>query len=71
MTAENGVRIVAGCMVLLSVVLTLTVSKWWLGLTCFVGLNLIQSAFTHFCPAEMLLKKAGLKPCGEAAKTAP
>ena len=66
MTTENGVRIVAGCMVLLSVALTVYVSRWWLCLTAFVGVNLIQSAFTHFCPAEMLLRKAGLKPCGSS-----
>ncbi|MCE9612767.1 MAG: DUF2892 domain-containing protein [Lentisphaerae bacterium] len=70
MTAENGVRVVAGCMVLLSVALAHWVSPWWLCLTAFVGVNLIQSAFTHFCPAEMLLKKAGLKSCGEAPKAA-
>lgn len=69
MTSENGVRIVAGCMVLLSIALTLWVSQWWLCLTAFVGVNLIQSAFTHFCPAEMLLKKAGLPPCSAAQKS--
>ena len=62
MTAENGVRVVAGCMVLLSLALGLLVNAWWFILTGFVGVNLIQSAFTHFCPAEMFLKKAGCKP---------
>lgn len=57
MTVENGVRVVAGCMILLSLVLTLTVSQYWLLLTAFVGVNLIQSAFTGFCPAAMILKR--------------
>lgn len=57
MTVERGVRVMAGCMILLSLVLTLTVSRYWLYLTAFVGVNLIQSAFTGFCPAEMMLKR--------------
>ena len=57
MTLENGVRIVAGCVVLLSLLLTWLVSPYWLLLTAFVGLNLIQSALTGFCPAEMILKR--------------
>lgn len=56
-TVEGGIRILAGSMVLFSVLLTLLVSKWWLCLACFVGINLIQSVFTGFCPAEVLLKK--------------
>lgn len=63
MTTESGVRIMAGCMVLASVALTVYVSPWWLCLAAFVGVNLIQSAFTGFCPAEMLMKKAGMKSC--------
>ena len=61
MTVENAVRAVAGSMVLLSLVLTILVSHWWLILAAFVGLNLLQSAFTHFCPAEMFFKKMGLR----------
>lgn len=64
MTVENGVRIMAGAMVLISAVLVYFVSQWWLLLTCFVGVNLIQSAFTGFCPAANILTKLGLKPCG-------
>jgi hypothetical protein len=56
MPIENKVRILAGTLVLLSVALTLLVSPYWLILTGFVGLNLIQSAFTGFCPAEIILK---------------
>ena len=50
MKIENLVRVLAGSMTLLSVALVYFVSPWWLLLTCFVGLNLIQSAFTGFCP---------------------
>ncbi|MEZ5358047.1 MAG: DUF2892 domain-containing protein [Candidatus Zixiibacteriota bacterium] len=57
MTVENMVRVMAGVMVLLSLTLGLMVSKNWFYLTGFVGLNLIQSAFTHFCPAEMIFRK--------------
>ncbi|MCB1127444.1 MAG: DUF2892 domain-containing protein [Verrucomicrobiae bacterium] len=60
MSIENAIRIMAGTMVLISVALTHWVSEWWLLLTCFVGVNLIQSAFTGFCPAENILKKLGV-----------
>jgi hypothetical protein len=60
MTTENAIRVLAGTMILASVALTYFVSSWWLLLTGFVGLNLIQSAFTGFCPAELILKKLGL-----------
>ncbi|MDV7103542.1 DUF2892 domain-containing protein [Vibrio sp. TH_r3] len=61
MTIENGVRIAAGIMILLSVILTTFVHSSFLWLTVFIGLNLVQSAFTGFCPAAFLLKKIGLK----------
>ncbi|RTZ24210.1 YgaP family membrane protein [Vibrio penaeicida] len=61
MTVENGVRILAGSMVLISLVLTQFAHPYFVGLTIFVGINLIQSAFTHFCPAALLLKKLGFK----------
>jgi hypothetical protein len=57
MKTESMVRVFAGMMILVSVALTLYVSQWWLLLTGFVGLNLIQSAFTGFCPAEKVLCK--------------
>lgn len=56
-TIEDGVRVWAGVMVLLSVVLVLLFSVWWLLLTVFVGVNLIQSAFTGYCPASKILKR--------------
>ncbi len=62
MTVDRGVRIVVGVMVLISVALAVWVNQWWLILAAFVGLNLIQSAFTGFCPSEIILGKCGLKP---------
>jgi hypothetical protein len=60
MKLENAIRVLAGSMVLTSLALAHWVSAYWLWLTVFVGLNLIQSAFTGFCPAEMVLKKIGV-----------
>jgi hypothetical protein len=59
MKTEQLVRILAGSMTLLSVALAHFHSPWWLLLTCFVGLNLIQSAFTGFCPPTLVLTKLG------------
>lgn len=61
MTVERGLRLVAGAMVLLSLVLAYSFSHYWLWLTVFVGLNLLQSAFTNWCPAMMILRAMGLK----------
>jgi hypothetical protein len=63
MTIENGVRVMAGTMILASLVLSRLHSGHWLWLAVFVGVNLIQSAFTGICPAATILKKLGLKPC--------
>lgn len=57
MKMENRIRILAGTMVLLGVSLACFVSIWWLLLPTFVGVNLIQSAITGFCPAEIILRK--------------
>ncbi len=59
MKTEALLRLLAGSMTLLSVALAHFVSPWWLLLTCFVGLNLIQSVFTGFCPPTLILKKLG------------
>ena len=59
MKTENFIRILAGSMTLLSVALASFVSPWWLLLACFVGLNLIQSAFTGFCPPTLVLRRLG------------
>lgn len=62
MKVENGIRILAGTLVLLSLGLGTYVHPGWYFLGVFVGFNLIQSAFTGFCPAAMILKKLGCKP---------
>ena len=66
MTVERGVRLMAGLMVLLSLALAHLLSPNWLWLTAFVGLNLLQSAFTNWCPAMAILRGIGLKAanCG-------
>ncbi|ABM05313.1 conserved hypothetical protein [Psychromonas ingrahamii 37] len=61
MTIDNGVRVMAGSMILLSVLLTQFVHPGFIWLTVFVGLNLLQSAFTGICPAAFFLKKCGCK----------
>jgi hypothetical protein len=70
MNVERGVRLIAGVMVLLSLGLAHYVSPNWLWLTAFVGLNLLQSALTNWCPAMMLLRRIGLKDasCAISAK---
>jgi len=60
MKLEQLVRAFAGFMVLLSLLLAYVFTMKWLILTAFVGLNLLQSAFTKFCPAEIMFKKLGL-----------
>ncbi|HGY1013381.1 TPA: DUF2892 domain-containing protein [Aeromonas salmonicida subsp. smithia] len=61
MTVDNGVRIVEGSMLLLSLALTQWVHSGFLWLSVFVGVNLIQSAFTGFCPAAMVLRRLGCR----------
>jgi len=62
MNLDRAVLALAGTMIIISVVLTAMVSTWWLLLTTFVGLNLLQSSITGFCPAALLLAKLGLAP---------
>ena len=61
MTVERSVRLMAGVIVLLSLALAHFLSPNWLWLTVFVGLNLLQSAFTNWCPAMAILRAIGLK----------
>lgn len=63
MTIERALRLMAGIMILVSVALTYYVSPWWMLLTAFIGLNLLQSAFTDTCPAAWFFGKIGLKRC--------
>ena len=61
MSIDTAVLRFAGVMVLLSVVLTVWVSPLFVWLTVFVGLNLLQSSFTGFCPAAMVFRALGVK----------
>ena len=66
MTTESAVRIFAGIFILVSLALGVEASplfhsKYWLWFTAFVGANLFQSGFSHFCPLEMILKRFRLK----------
>lgn len=61
MTVERALLVFAGTMVLISVVLTHYVHPNFFWLTVFVGANMVQSAFTGFCPAVMVMKKLGMK----------
>lgn len=60
MTLENAIRALAGSMILGSLALSHFVHPNWLWVTAFVGFNLLQSAFTGFCPAATILKKLGV-----------
>lgn len=67
MKIERAIRLMAGCMIVISLSLAhfngqvdLT-SVSWIWLTVFVGLNLIQSSFTGFCLPEIVMKKMGMK----------
>jgi hypothetical protein len=60
MTIERSLRGIAGFFVLLSVLLTHYHSPYWLLFTGFVGLNLLQSAFTDWCPMMTILRKLGV-----------
>lgn len=62
MNIDRVVLAFAGSVILLSVVLAHFVSAWWLLLTIFVGANLLQSAFTGFCPLAKILRAFGMKP---------
>ena len=61
MTVETALRAIAGFFVLLSVALGWFVHPYWFLFTAFVGLNLLQSAFTGWCPMMTILRKAGVK----------
>ena len=59
MKTESFIRVLAGSVVITGVALTHFVSPWWLLLPLFAGANLIQSAFTGFCPPTLVLRKLG------------
>jgi len=57
MTIENTIRAFAGTFILMSLALAHWVHPNWLWFTAFVGMNLLQSSFTGFCPLEMVLRR--------------
>ena len=59
MKIDSLIRLLAGTVTLVGVALAHFVSPWWLLLPAFVGLNLIQSVFTGFCPPSLLLRSLG------------
>jgi hypothetical protein len=61
MRLDLKIRVLAGSLVLASLLLSYTVSHYWLWLAAFVGFNLIQSSFTGFCPAEKILGRWSAK----------
>ncbi len=70
MNVDRAVLAFAGLMVLFSLALAWFMSPYWLFFTAFVGLNMLQAAFTGFCPAAMIFRKLGLREgCVFADKT--
>jgi hypothetical protein len=61
MTIDRIVLAFAGSFILISLLLTVLHSHYWLWFTAFVGANLLQSAFTGFCPLAIVLKFFGVK----------
>jgi len=61
MNLDRLVFTIAGNFILLSVLLSVFHSQYWLFFTAFVGANLLQASFTGFCPLAVLLKKVGVK----------
>ena len=61
MNVDRAVLTLAGSMVLISLVLAWLVSPYWLLLAAFAGANMVQAAFTGFCPAAIIFRKLGLK----------
>lgn len=64
MNVERYLRLIAGSFILLSVALGWFVSPWFFLFTAFVAVNLIQSAFTNWCPMMAILRKAGVADGG-------
>ena len=61
MNVEESLRMIAGAFVAASVLLGIYVNPNFLWFTLFVGLNLFQSAFTHWCPMMSILRRAGVR----------
>jgi hypothetical protein len=67
MTLDKAVLAFAGLVVLLGLALGYALTPWWYLLSAFAGANMVQAAFTGFCPAAMVFKALGIKP-GSAFK---
>lgn len=63
MTVDRYLRLIAGFFILLSLLLSQVHSEYWLYFTAFVGLNLLQSFFTNWCPMMSILKSLGVRGC--------
>ena len=61
MNVDRAVLAFAGAVVVVSLLLAWSIGPYWLLLTAFAGLNMIQSAFTGFCPAAIVFRKLGFK----------
>ncbi len=62
MTIDRVVFAFAGALVLLGVLLAWLVSAWWLLVPALIGVNMVQAAFSGFCPLARILKQLGVKP---------
>ena len=69
MTIERGLRLMGGVAVLTTLALAQWHHPYWLWVTAFVGINLLQSGVTNWCPAVPVLAKAGLRPCNVRRRT--
>jgi hypothetical protein len=69
MTVERWLRLIAGAFILLSLALGYWVNSYFYLFTAFVGLNLLQSGFTDWCPMMTFLKFLGVKTAAQCAKT--
>jgi hypothetical protein len=63
MKMEQVIRAIAGVFIIASITLAYFHSLYWLFFTIFVGINLLQSAFTRWCLMEDILAKMGVKKC--------
>ena len=61
MNLDRVVMAFAGVVVLASAILSVTVSPWWIALTMFAGLNMLQASITGFCPAAMVFRALGVR----------
>ena len=70
MTVDDMLHLIAGSFIFASVLLGVYVSPYFLLFTGFIGLNLVQSAFTKWCPMMWILRMAGFKDCSTSAQSA-